>query len=53
MARDTGSKINKGTKIIPCVCSHEYQDQAYGKGKRVHNGKSGSWRCTVCKKENN
>ena len=42
------------TKIMNCVCDHEFQDKRYGKKKRVHNetGKdgagSGVWRCTVC-----
>jgi len=40
-------------KIIPCTCSHEYQDSRYGKGNRVHNprikdGKLRGWCCTVC-----
>lgn len=41
--------------IIPCNCKHEYQDETYGKGNRVHNfatkagqGGAGAWRCTVC-----
>ena len=41
------------TKIKRCSCKHTYQDERYGKGKRVHNSmsalnSSGSWRCTVC-----
>jgi len=44
------------SKIILCTCTHPYQDKKYGKGKRVHNpcgkGMSQSYRCTVCKKEN-
>jgi len=42
------------TKILPCKCQHDYQDQKYGKGNRVWNSGpttgSGSlrWRCTVC-----
>lgn len=41
--------------LLPCKCSHEYQDKTYGKGVRVHNKalkgfNSGiGWRCTVCK----
>ena len=38
-------------RIIKCNCEHEYQDERYGKGKRLHNqgGKeSNLWRCTVC-----
>jgi hypothetical protein len=43
-------------KIAPCTCSHEYQDQKYGKGMRVFtpkmpSGKLSGWRCTVCKRE--
>jgi hypothetical protein len=41
-------------RIRPCRCVHEYQDEKYGKGQRVHNlakGKQGQaeWTCTVCK----
>ena len=38
------------TKILPCSCSHPYQDEIYGKGNRVHNWarKKEAWRCTVC-----
>ena len=46
------------TKRIACTCKSEYQDQMYGKGRRVMNatekGKtatSTTWRCTVCKRE--
>lgn len=36
--------------IRSCTCKHEYQDQKYGPGKRVHNPcKKGEYlRCTVC-----
>lgn len=39
-----------------CNCSHSFQDQLYGKGKRLMNsiGKSTKitgYRCTVCGKE--
>lgn len=37
------------TQIIKCRCRHEYQDQLYGRGNRVHNPVgNGSWTCTVC-----
>lgn len=40
------------SKVLPCTCAHEYQDQRYGKNQRVHTrgGKSGAyfWTCTVC-----
>jgi hypothetical protein len=40
--------------ILPCTCTHAYQDKVYGKGMRVHNegtkcGQGGpGYRCTVC-----
>jgi len=43
--------------IKRCECKHEYQDEVYGKGNRVHNptlkqvGNQPVYRCTVCKKE--
>lgn len=41
-----------GTVIKPCTCKHEYQDQKFGFGNRIHNNaaaKSGhKCRCTVC-----
>lgn len=43
-------------KILPCECKNKYQDDTYGKGKRVHNqtaDKTSTWRCTVCGKEKN
>ena len=41
------------TKIIKCTCKHDYQDEKYGKGNRVHNSTSKTetlkeYRCTVC-----
>jgi len=46
------------TEVKDCNCKHEYQDEKYGKGKRVFNRmlrKKGEgayfWRCTVCSKE--
>jgi hypothetical protein len=45
---------SNGTKILICTCVSAYQDEKYGKGKRVHNyapkahGKNPGWRCTVC-----
>jgi hypothetical protein len=35
-------------KIQECVCPHEFQDQRYGKGKRVMNPMKSGHRCTVC-----
>jgi len=42
--------------IKTCDCRHEYQDEKYGKGKRVFNKGIGSkdqpiYRCTVCGQE--
>jgi hypothetical protein len=44
-----------GTEIKPCTCEHAYQDEKYGKRKRVYNrrikdGKNVGSRCTVCSK---
>lgn len=37
------------TSVLKCSCTHEYQDQKYGKGMRVKNGtQKGTHRCTVC-----
>jgi len=37
------------TVILKCTCSHEFQDQQYGEGMRVHNvDKNGRAFCTVC-----
>ena len=41
------------TKLLPCTCTHQYQDLVYH-GLRIHNridGKSNAWRCVVCGKE--
>jgi len=39
--------------VLPCGCQHEFQDERYGVGMRVHNlvpKQQGPdfWRCTVC-----
>ena len=33
-----------------CGCQHKYQDERYGKGRRLFNktAKEGVYRCTVC-----
>ena len=40
----------KSVKVLKCKCSHEAQDEIYGKGMRLHNhaNKDDKWRCTVC-----
>lgn len=37
-------------KIMQCSCTHQSQDEMYGKGMRLWNqlGDSDSYRCTVC-----
>ena len=42
------------TTIKECVCEHKYQDEKYGKNKRVMNQTiKGNYRCTVCNREHN
>lgn len=49
-------KLVAGATLRKCNCAHEYQDQKYGAGIRVHNlaGKKGATVaiCTVCGKVN-
>lgn len=41
--------MKEGTIIMKCNCEHEFQDEVYGKGMRVHNvSPSGKAACTVC-----
>lgn len=43
--------------ILKCSCRHDYQDNRYGKGRRVFNETSKgdandrTYRCTVCSHE--
>ena len=45
----------KNTVLIACTCKHEFQDQTYGKQKRIANVtakgdiSNKEVRCTVCK----
>ena len=43
------------TRVMPCSCKHEQQDELYGKGRRVFNKTEKTpgevWRCSVCRKE--
>lgn len=47
--------MKQGTVRVPCTCTHEFQDKAYGHGVRVANttqkgdDKTTEVRCTVCK----
>ena len=34
--------------ILPCICSHTFQDKKYGSGNRVHNPNTKGSNCTVC-----
>ena len=36
------------TKVEPCKCKNEFQDETYGVGKRLHNVGINSRSCTVC-----
>lgn len=42
--------IKSGTIIKACKCKHKFQDECYGKNRRVYNLKSNgrSSTCTVC-----
>lgn len=44
--------------VMDCACKHDFQDERYGKGRRVHNvvikkGQAAGKRCTACGKEKN
>ena len=45
---------DENCRVMFCGCQHEYQDERYGKHKRLHNRATrnpdnmGGWRCTVC-----
>jgi hypothetical protein len=50
-------KAKGNTMILACFCKSDYQDERYGKARRVHNrsgkkGKEHIGSCTVCGKEN-
>jgi hypothetical protein len=47
-----GGEVGAVTKILPCRCTHQFQDREYGLGNRVHNSgdhQPNRWRCSVCK----
>jgi hypothetical protein len=51
MARVEAVKVDtkETSKVKPCTCSNEGQDNLYGKGNRLHNMKfDKSFICTVC-----
>lgn len=47
----------ENSKILSCSCEHKFQDEMYGKQKRVHarmkqmDAKGNMYRCGVCLKE--
>lgn len=36
------------SEIHDCKCTNEFQDQVYGKNKRLFNDTVKGYRCTVC-----
>ena len=51
MAKGVGGSKNEGTLIVVCDCASEYQDQKYGRQRRVKNKCNKGFRCSVCGKE--
>ena len=53
MVTKASKSAKYGAVIKRCGCLHDYQDEIYGKGNRVHNlcklGEEA--RCTVCAKQ--
>jgi len=48
--------MSEPTKVMICSCKSDYQDETYGKSKRVFNRMNKDkiniqYRCTVCEKE--
>lgn len=52
MSKDERTR-DRPPRIFPCTCKHQFQDERYGKGLRVHNYgiKDKVYRCTVCGNE--
>jgi hypothetical protein len=52
VAAPVSVKASKGdvgaSVILPCTCSHEWQDKLHGKGQRVFNVGKDARHCTVC-----
>lgn len=36
------------TDVRPCKCHHDFQDQIYGHGRRLHNLTASGANCTAC-----
>jgi len=51
--RIAGRQVRKKNVILKCTCNHQWQDEKYGKHRRVMNElkEGGTYRCSVCKKE--
>jgi hypothetical protein len=52
-AKEEKKKKVEPTKVMACSCFNPFQDERYGKNKRLHNtaySKSSirGWACTVC-----
>ena len=47
-AVNTETKKIAGCEIRSCICKHTFQDETYGKSRRVMNACQGGYRCTVC-----
>jgi hypothetical protein len=40
--------VANGTRVLKCHCESKWQDEKYGRGKRLHNATTKGYRCTVC-----
>lgn len=52
MTKNTYGGVER-SRVMRCDCKHDYQDEKYGVGKRVHSRrvkdrKPLGWRCSVC-----
>jgi len=50
MANILDEAVRKGSIVLQCTCTFDFQDQKYGKQKRLHtvSKKHEQARCTVC-----
>lgn len=42
------TNVKNGAIVVSCSCTHKYQDDTYGKGRRLANLTIKGSRCTVC-----
>ena len=47
------SHTKAAAKVMACICDHEYQDEKYGKRRRLHNPNAKGYVCTVCGNQKN